>query len=296
MQRRRGGCFLAVRPDPARLGRAVGRPWEYTANCPHGGARASLLATDSPLTAAWYAPRGSYSGEAAIPKRPHQEGTVAPPRSQSRFVVDLSVWCIQGPDGTWNGVGLSPVSVIGHCEQARPPYTPRTGGKNRDGLLQDGCSAAARCFSTTGSLARHTRPDCGPSRSVLAWPLRHRPLLDGAGCVPLRGRVRARISGRARPRPGRIRPSFRIAAPFETEPITPAAHASCRAGCNDFIPRKDRMPARSTCMFISPPPSRGGGTLVRVVARRSFGLLRFDLLMQIDPSASSPRAGYILRP
>ena len=27
-------------------------------------------------------------------------------------------------------MGLSPVSVIGHCEQARPPYTPRAGGKS----------------------------------------------------------------------------------------------------------------------------------------------------------------------
>ena len=162
------------------------RPWEYPANCPHGGARASLLATDSPLTAPWPMPRCSYSGEAAIPKRPHQEGTVAPPRSQSRFVVDLWAWCSLGPRGPRNGVGLSPVSVVRHCEQARPPYTPRAGGKNRDVLLRDGCSAAAWCFSTTGSLARRTRPDCDPSRSVLAWPLRHRPLLADAGCVPLR--------------------------------------------------------------------------------------------------------------
>ena len=32
-----------------------------------------------------------------------------------------------------------------------------------------------------------------------------------------------------------------------------------------------------------------------VVARRSFGLVRLDLLLQIDPSASDPRACYILR-
>jgi hypothetical protein len=61
-----------------------------------------------------------------------------------------------------------------HCEQAKSPYTPRAGGKNSDVLLQDGCSATAQCFSTAGSLARHTRPDSDPSRSVL----------DGAGYVP----------------------------------------------------------------------------------------------------------------
>jgi hypothetical protein len=99
-------------------------------------------------------PSVSYSGEAAIPKRPHQEGTAAPPPSQDRFVMDLSAWCIQEPVGPWNGVGLSPVSVIGHCEQARPPYTPRAGGKNRDVLLRDGCSAAAQCFSAAWTLAR----------------------------------------------------------------------------------------------------------------------------------------------
>src|SRR5205807_185551 len=39
-----------------------------------------------------------------------------------------------------------------------------------------------------------------------------------------------------------------------------------------------------------------GSILDRGVARRSFGLLRHDLLLQIDPSASDPRAGYVLRP
>jgi hypothetical protein len=42
------------------------------------------FATDSPLT-----PGQGYSGEAAIPEHPHQEGTDAPPRRQNLFVVDL---------------------------------------------------------------------------------------------------------------------------------------------------------------------------------------------------------------
>jgi|HubBroStandDraft_6_1064221.scaffolds.fasta_scaffold251126_1 hypothetical protein len=43
------------------------------------------IATDSPLI-----PLGQdYSGEAAIPEWPHQEGTDTPLRSQDRFVVDL---------------------------------------------------------------------------------------------------------------------------------------------------------------------------------------------------------------
>jgi hypothetical protein len=70
----------------------------------------------SPLTLA------GYSGEAAIPERPHQEGTIAPPRKQGRFVMDL--WACLIRARTRNGVGFSPVSVVSHCEQATPPYTP----------------------------------------------------------------------------------------------------------------------------------------------------------------------------
>jgi hypothetical protein len=81
------------------------------------------MATDSPLT-----PLGRrYSGEAAIPERPRQEGTSAPPRSQGRFVVDLWAWSIRSE--LRNGVGLSPVSVISRCEQVTPPNTLRAGRK-----------------------------------------------------------------------------------------------------------------------------------------------------------------------
>jgi hypothetical protein len=86
------------------------------ANCPHGFVATSPFTTDSPLTLA------GYSGEAAIPERPHQEGTIAPPRKPSRFVVDL--WASLILACVRSGVGLSPVSVISHCEQATPPYTP----------------------------------------------------------------------------------------------------------------------------------------------------------------------------
>jgi hypothetical protein len=37
--------------------------------------------------------------------------------------MDLSAQCIQAC--AWNGVGLSPVSVVDHCEQVTPPHTPR---------------------------------------------------------------------------------------------------------------------------------------------------------------------------
>jgi hypothetical protein len=40
---------------------------------------------------------------------------------------------------------------------------------------------------------------------------------------------------------------------------------------------------------------RVGSILHSGVARRSFGLLRLDLWLQIDPSVSDLSAGYILR-
>ena len=93
------------------------------ANCPHGFGGAVRMTTDPPLTPGrrWDDAGRRYSGEAAIPERPHQEGTIAPPRSQSRFAVDLWAWSIRSE--LRNGVGLSPVSVVSRCTQARPPIT-----------------------------------------------------------------------------------------------------------------------------------------------------------------------------
>jgi hypothetical protein len=54
--------------------------------------------------------------------------------------------------------------------------------------------------------------------------------------------------------------------------------------------------AAAVCLYV-PFHSRFsvGSILNGGVARRSFGLLRFDLLLQIDPSASDASACYILR-
>ena len=140
----RGGCFLTTRPDPARLGRAVHRPWEYAANCPHGWIATNLLATDYPLTTRGRTLGGEHRQEATPGKLPSPSDStrrapshrrVARAVSSSTYRPGVSRTALAGR--SWNGVGLSPVSVIGHCEQARPPYTPRAGGQNRDVLLRD---------------------------------------------------------------------------------------------------------------------------------------------------------------
>jgi hypothetical protein len=51
--------------------------------------------------------------------------------------------------------------------------------------------------------------------------------------------------------------------------------------------RKTVMPARSSCMFLSHAAGACDDS-VRAVAGRSFGQVRRDLLLQIDPSAFDP--------
>src|SRR5207248_2392595 len=82
---------LSNAPCPSEARRSRQSALGVRASCPHGFVATTLLATDSPLIPT----RRDYSGEAAIPKRGHQEGTLAPPRRQGRFVIDLSAWCIQ---------------------------------------------------------------------------------------------------------------------------------------------------------------------------------------------------------
>jgi hypothetical protein len=137
---------------------------------------------------------------------------LAPLRDPSRFVMDL--WARSFPGCSWNSVGLSPVSVVSRCIRARSRSTLSVVRANRD-MLDPDQAKLGQCFSRLRSLA--PRPGRGdPSWIGLAWPLRRRTLLPDAGCVGPIG-LRARLSGRARPRPGRIRSSFRWTAPFETE-------------------------------------------------------------------------------
>jgi hypothetical protein len=70
---------------------------------------------------------------------------------------------------------------------------------------------------------------------------------------------------------------------------------SSRAAGRDVVPRKTVMAARSACMVNVTPGLLLESIMEPGVAGRSFGLLRYDLLLQIDPSVTDPSAGYILR-
>ena len=136
----------------------------------------------------------------------------APLRDPSRFVIDL--WARSFPGLAWNSVGLSPVSVVSRCIRARSRATLSVVRANRI-VLDPDQAELGQCFSRLRSLA-HRPGRSDPSWIDLAWPLRRQALLPDAGCVGPIG-LRARFSERARPRPGRIRSSFRWTAPFETE-------------------------------------------------------------------------------
>jgi len=110
------------------------------------------MTTDPPLTPGrrWDDAGRRYSGEAAIPERPHQEGTIAPPRSQSRFAVDLWAWSIRSE--LRNGVGLSPVNVISRCEQVTPPDTLRARKEQPQRFLRETSSLGATTLDASAPL------------------------------------------------------------------------------------------------------------------------------------------------
>ena len=56
------------------------------------------------------------------------------------------------------------------------------------------------------------------------------------------------------------------------------------------------LDAAPVCLYVHfTPDHKSEVSSIREHARRSFGLVRRDLLLQIDPSAWVLRAGYILR-
>ena len=96
-----------------------------------------------------------------------RRGTTAPPRPPDRFVVDLSAGVIRdGPGTAW---ALSPVSVDGHCQQARAPPTALLGEDNRTLPRRDD-RAAAQCFGTVWSVAQQRGRNVPPPAVSLPGP------------------------------------------------------------------------------------------------------------------------------
>lgn len=94
-------------------------------------------------------------GKLPSPSEGTRRGTLAPPPSQA---VSSSTYRPGVSRLAWNDVGLSPVSVISLCEQARPPITPRVRGDNRITSLGDLLSRASACASAWHPREAETRP------------------------------------------------------------------------------------------------------------------------------------------
>ena len=173
-----------------------------------------LPATDAPFA------RKGYSGAAAIPKRPHQVGTAAPPRQQT-----LSPWAYRSalsgskPErrGTFTGQCCRPLCSGDTTNHPASSLTNRnaSGERNESSVLQQAKELGTLVQAETWHL-----PNC-PCLAPPSAPIAGRRWLHS---LP-KGKIRARSSVRVRPRTGRIKPGQGPTAPFETKQTTPAAHA-----------------------------------------------------------------------
>ena len=186
------------------------------ANCPHGSAASSSLTHGCSFRSL------ATAEQLPSPKRPPVGPTAAPPRCQTLSLC-LWVWvALVEPETAWDFHRSVWTAIVSRRDHQSPR---RTAAANRNvccgRILMD-----PHVLQQVRELGTPSRPKRDPSQTILAWPLRYRPLLDDTGCIPLRRRGRARNSARARPRAGRIR-SIGVGsiAPFMTEPTTPAAHA-----------------------------------------------------------------------
>ena len=171
----RGGCFLA---NPAGFGRGPSGhravPWGLTVLM-------VLPACASANTEPPFTPGRGYSGDAAIPEAASRWGRRSHRRVPGPF---RSAYGSGLPGLRRDGVGLSPVSVVSRCAQARPPVTLSVRSTDPSYRLrgEEGGPSSAR-LRQAWERGLPTRPKRDPSRVTLAWPLRHRPLPADAGCV-----------------------------------------------------------------------------------------------------------------
>jgi hypothetical protein len=170
----RGGCFLAATALPER---GSDRPWE----APRYGLTFLMVRqprfpshTDAPfalggLLRSSCHPRSGIGGA--------DSSTAAWP---DPFAILIGLGCPGQPGTAWDfhrSVWSAVVSRRSHQSPRRVAATNRTTSCGRS--LWD-----SSVLQPVRELGTPSRPKRGPSRTVLAWPLRHRPLLDDAGCIP----------------------------------------------------------------------------------------------------------------
>ena len=147
----------------------------------------------------------SYSGEAVIPKRPGQEDPNVPPPGQT-----LSSWTYGSglseadPGTAWD----SHRSMLLANVNRRHHQSPRVSGKDTRIVLPVNDPETAPCFRRLGSLAPTRGRNVAPPVLSLPGPSVTARCRSALAAYLFVRKVRARISGQARTRPGRIRTSF----------------------------------------------------------------------------------------
>src|SRR5262249_31155794 len=122
-------------------------------------------------------------GAAAIPEAAAGGADRRTTASPGPFALLMGLGCpgvYQGRCGTFTGQCGQPLCP---GETTNHPGGPqqRNGTGAAEEVLVD-----SLVLQKAWDLGTPPRPKRGPSRTILAWPLRRRPLLGGAGCIPLR--------------------------------------------------------------------------------------------------------------
>jgi hypothetical protein len=143
-------------------------------NCPHGPT------VWSSLTHGCSFHRQATPEQLPSPKRRPLGPFAAPPRRQT-FSRCLWVWFALLPGTAWDCHRSVWTAIVSRRNRQSPR---RIAATNRN-MCCAGIQLDPRVLRQVRVLGTASRPKRGPSRTILAWPLRRRPSLADAGCVAL---------------------------------------------------------------------------------------------------------------
>jgi len=145
------------------------------ANCPHGSTNSSSLTHGCS-----FHPQATLE-QLPSPKRPSLGTLAAPPRRQTGSRC-LLVWLtLVGAETAWDFHRSVWSAIVSRRDRQSPR---RTAATNRN-VCCGRVPVDSRVLQQARELGTPSGPKRGPSRTIPAWPLRRRPLLSDAGCIPL---------------------------------------------------------------------------------------------------------------
>ena len=157
----------------ATTGRERNGPLPYPL-CPRGSSSSSSLAHGSSFH------HDGYSGAAAIPEAGAVGSVPRTAASPVPFGILIGRADPGCPETAWDFHRSVRPAIVSRRDH-QPPY--RVAATNRN-VCREERPLTPRCFSRLRSVAPRLGPKRDPSRTILAWPLRQRPLPTTAGCIP----------------------------------------------------------------------------------------------------------------